>query len=58
MGKLYLAPMEGLADCVLRDVLTRLGGYDGAVSEFIRVSNSLLPLRTFRRICPELDHGN
>ena len=50
--------MEGLADCVLRDVLTRLGGYDGAVSEFIRVSNSLLPLRTFRRICPELDHGN
>ena len=50
--------MEGLADCVLRDVLTRLGGYDGAVSEFIRVSNSLLPLRTFRRICPELDNGN
>ena len=50
--------MEGLADSVLRDVLTRLGGYDGAVSEFIRVSNSLLPLRTFRRICPELDNGN
>jgi len=53
-GKLYLAPMEGLADCVLRDVLTRAGGYDLAVSEFIRVSGSLLPARTFRRICPEL----
>ena len=40
MGKLLLAPMEGLADAVLRDVLTRLGGYDGAVTEFVRVSGS------------------
>lgn len=54
MSKLLLAPMEGLADCVLRDVLTRLGGYDGAVTEFVRVSGTLLPLRTFKRICPEL----
>ena len=54
MGKLLLAPMEGLADCVLRDVLTRVGGYDGAVTEFIRVSGNLLPPRTFNRICPEL----
>lgn len=54
MGKLLLAPMEGLADAVLRDVLTRVGGYDGAVTEFVRVSGSLLPPRTFRRICPEL----
>ena len=53
--RLLLAPMEGLADCVLRDVLTRLGGYDAAVSEFVRVSGSLLPEKTFRRICPELD---
>ena len=50
--------MEGLADCVLRDVLTRAGGYDMAVSEFIRVSGSLLPLRTFRRICPELANAS
>ena len=54
MSRLFLAPMEGLADAVLRDVLTRVGGYDGAVSEFVRVSGSLLPPRTFRRICPEL----
>ena len=58
MGKLLLAPMEGLADAVLRDVLTRLGGYDGAVTEFVRVSGSLLPPRTFRRICPELAHSS
>lgn len=49
--------MEGLADCVLRDVLTRLGGYDGAVSEFVRVSGTALPERTFRRISPELSRG-
>jgi tRNA-dihydrouridine synthase C len=52
MGKLLLAPMEGLVDDVLRDVLTRMAAYDLAVSEFIRVSGSLLPIRAFRRICP------
>ncbi len=56
--KLLLAPMEGLADHVLRDVLTRAGGYDGAVTEFVRVSGTLLPLRTFRRICPELANAS
>jgi tRNA-dihydrouridine synthase C len=50
--------MDGLADCVLREVLTRIGGYDGAVSEFIRVSGSLLPHRTFARVCPELANGS
>ena len=54
MSKLLLAPMEGLADCVLRDVLTRVGSYDGAVTEFVRVSGTLLPARTYLRICPEL----
>jgi tRNA-dihydrouridine synthase C len=58
MGKLLLAPMEGLADCVLRDVLTRVGGYDGAVTEFVRVSGSLLPPRTFHRISPELANAS
>ena len=58
MGKLLLAPMEGLVDDVLRDVLTRMAVYDLAVSEFIRVSGSLLPIRAFRRICPELAHAS
>lgn len=57
MGKLLLAPMEGLVDDVLRDVLTRVGTYDLAVSEFVRVSGNLLPPRAFRRICPELARG-
>ena len=51
---LLLAPMEGLLDFVLRDILTRVGGIDRCVSEFIRVSNTLLPDRAFIRIVPEL----
>jgi len=52
-----LAPMEGLLDFVLRDILTRQGGVDRCVSEFIRVTNTLLPARTFERIIPELHNG-
>lgn len=54
---LLLAPMEGLLDFALRDVLTRVGGIDRCVSEFIRVTDALLPERVFRRVVPELDHG-
>lgn len=57
MSRLFLAPMEGLADFVLRDVLTRIGGFDGAVSEFVRVSGSVLPRRTYERLCPEVQNG-
>ncbi len=49
--------MEGLADDVLREVLTRVGGYDQAVTEFVRVSGTLLPARAFTRISPELRNG-
>lgn len=54
MSRLFLAPMEGLADYVLRDVLTRIGGFDGCVSEFIRVTGSLLPPRVYEREAPEV----
>jgi len=54
---LLLAPMEGLLDHTLRDVLTRLGGVDRCVSEFIRVTGTLLPERAFLRVVPELRHG-
>jgi len=55
---LVLAPMEGLLDFVLRDILTRAGGIDRCVSEFIRVTNTVLPERTFLRIVPELRNGS
>ena len=40
---ILLAPMEGLLDFVLRDILTRVGGIDRCVSEFIRITDQLLP---------------
>jgi tRNA-dihydrouridine synthase C len=49
--------MEGMLDCVLRDILTRIGGVDSCVSEFIRVTNTLLPKRAFIRVMPELLNG-
>lgn len=55
---LLLAPMEGLLDYPLRDVLSRVGGIEHCVSEFIRVSGSLLPPRVFRHTVPELDTGS
>ena len=54
---ILLAPMEGLLDFVLRDILTRVGGVDRCVSEFIRVTNTLLPERAFIRVVPELLNG-
>lgn len=55
--RLLLAPMEGLLDHALREVLSCAGGYDLAVTEFARVSATALPARFFRRISPELDAG-
>jgi tRNA-dihydrouridine synthase C len=49
--------MEGLVDEILRDVLTRVGGVDWCVTEFIRVSDRLLPPSSFRKLAPELDGG-
>lgn len=55
--QLLLAPMEGLLDHHLRDMLTRVGGIDRCVSEFIRITDMLLPERVFFRIIPELANG-
>jgi tRNA-dihydrouridine synthase C len=50
--------MEGVLDHSLRDVLTRFGGIDRCVSEFIRITDQLLPSRVFTRLMPELHHGS
>lgn len=55
--QIALAPMEGLVDEILRDVLTQVGGIDWCVTEFIRVSERLLPLATFQKLAPELASG-
>ncbi len=56
-GRLILAPMEGLADDLLRDVLTRASHYDWCVTEFVRVSATVMPASTFARVSPELRNG-
>lgn len=55
--QIMLAPMEGIVDDVMRDILTRIGGIDVCVTEFIRVTDQLHPPRTFRRMAPELAQG-
>ncbi len=56
--RLILAPMEGVVDHTMRDLLTSLGGIDRCVTEFVRVSSLLLPPRVFYRYCPELHRGS
>lgn len=55
--KLILAPMEGVVDYKMRQLLTDIGGYDRCVTEFIRVSAQPVPKKVFLRLCPELEHG-
>ena len=57
LKSLYLAPMEGVMDHLMRDLLTQIGGYDLCVTEFIRVVDHCFPERVFYRFCPELYHG-
>ncbi len=54
---LTLAPMEGVVDVYMREILSQIGGFDLFVSEFVRVSNSVLPASQFYRLCPELKNG-
>ncbi|MGK0444978.1 MAG: tRNA-dihydrouridine synthase C [Bermanella sp.] len=51
--KLALAPMEGLVDVHMRTLLTRNRAFDYCVTEFLRITNQLLPERVFTRLCPE-----
>ncbi|MGQ7843466.1 tRNA dihydrouridine synthase [Granulosicoccus sp. 3-233] len=56
-SNIVLAPMEGVIDAPMRRLLTGLGGYTRCVTEFVRVTNVLLPERVFLRLCPELETG-
>ncbi len=56
-----LAPMEGLTDPLMRQILTQIAvdlgrPYDWSVSEFIRVTQHVLPAHVFYRYVPELHH--
>lgn len=53
-----LAPMEGITDAPFREFITRTGFYDFCVSEFIRVSGTVLSPKMFRKHIPELLHSS
>ncbi|UTW45995.1 tRNA-dihydrouridine synthase [bacterium SCSIO 12696] len=55
--RLFLAPMEGVVDHHMRDLITQLGGVDLCVTEFVRVTDAVLPEKVFKRLCPELANG-
>ena len=49
-----LAPMEGVVDHLMRDILSKINSFDLLVTEFIRVVDQALPDKVFFRMCPEL----
>ncbi len=51
---LMLAPMEGISDAIVRAQLSAMGYMDLCVTEFIRVVRRPVPVRVFKRECPEL----
>lgn len=54
--RILLAPMEGVVDGCMRDLITRIGGIDLCVTEFIRVTDRV-PEADLHRDCPEFQTG-
>ncbi len=52
--RVVLAPMEGVLDHLMRDLLTQVGNYDLCVTEFVRVVDQVISDSAFYRFCPEL----
>lgn len=46
--------MEGVVDHSVREVISAIGGVDTCVTEFIRITDTVLPPKVFHRYCPEL----
>lgn len=52
--RVILAPMQGVLDPFVRQLLTEVNEYDLCITEFVRVVDQLLPEKLFYRLCPEL----
>ena len=52
--RVLLAPMEGVLDPLVRELLSEVNDYDLCITEFLRVVDMLLPVKSFQRLCPEL----
>ncbi len=49
-----LAPMEGVLDPLMRKFITRVSSVDFCSTEFVRVTDKLVPTNTFLRYAPEI----
>lgn len=56
--RIMLAPMEGVVEHHVREILTTIGGLDGCVTEFIRVTDQKLPYKVFIKYAQELESGS
>ncbi|KML66498.1 tRNA dihydrouridine(16) synthase DusC [Pectobacterium peruviense] len=56
--RVLLAPMEGVLDSLVRELLTEVNDYDLCITEFLRVVDQCLPVKSFYRLCPELQHAS
>ena len=52
--RIFMAPMEGVVDHHLRRLFSAIGGIDVCVTEFVRITQTVLPQKVFKRYCPEL----
>lgn len=55
---ILFAPMEGVVNWHIREIYRKLGGVCASVTEFVRVTDHLLPDKVFHRYAPELRQGN
>ena len=53
---IILAPMQGYADFVMRQILTEIGGFDEVVSEFVRITHTVHSRRAWLKKVPELNN--
>jgi tRNA-dihydrouridine synthase C len=51
---IMMAPMEGVVDAVTRQLYSQIGGFDRFVTEFVRLTDKLLPDHVFYKYSPEL----
>ena len=49
--------MEGVADALMRELLTSINCFDLCITEFVRVVDQKLPAHVFKRISPELNNN-
>lgn len=58
MIKIGLAPMEGVLDPLMRQIITKHSQVDHCTTEFIRVTDKKIPDHVFFRYAPELENSS